>query len=113
MKATKFSNRRRSGLSLLEVLAAVTIMGILVMIAIPRFAGSGEQAKRTGCNTNQANIEVQVQLWFRNKGTWPLADLSDIMADGNYFPDGPISCPFDGSAYQFNSTTQRVDGHAH
>ena len=106
-------DQRRCGLTLIELLAVVTVMGILAMIAAPRFVGSSEQAKQAACNTNKANIEVQAQLWFRNKGTWPLGSMSNMMADGDYFPDGVITCPFDGSSYEFNATSQRVNAHTH
>lgn len=110
----KFSIRwKRRGLNLLEVLAVVTLVGILAVVAIPRFANSAIEAKRNACFTNKANIEVQAQLWFRNKADWPAADLGNIMADGTYFPDGAVTCPVDGSAYQFDRQTQRVTGHTH
>ncbi|MFT7642042.1 MAG: general secretion pathway protein G, partial [Pirellulaceae bacterium] len=78
-------NRRKYGFSLLEMLAAVTILGIVALIIIPRMSGSTDNAKISTCHVNKGNIEVQCQLWFRNKGVWPKSDLSDIGADGDYF----------------------------
>jgi len=98
---------------LLEIIGTVTVLGILAMIVIPRFAGSSLQAKRNGCFTNKGNIEIQAQLWYRNKGTWPDANLGNVTADTNYFPDGPVTCPVDNSAYAFDSATERVVGHTH
>jgi len=105
-------NRNR-GLSLLELLAVVTLMGIIAMVVVPRFGGTADDAKATGCSVNRNNIEVQAQLWFRNKGTWPQSNLNDLMGDPDYFPDGPVTCPVDGSAYSFDPLTQRVTGHNH
>lgn len=105
--------RRRPGLSLMEVLAVVTIMGIIALIAVPRLATSGDKPKANSCFTTKGMIEIQAELWFRNKGTVPNANLSNIMADTNYFPDGAVTCPVDGSAYQINTTTMRVNGHTH
>lgn len=113
LASQRIARKIARGLSLLEVIAAVTVIGILVMIALPRFGTSGVAAKRNGCFTNKANIELQSQLWFRNKAAWPDSDLDDIMADSGYFPDGEVTCPVDGSAYEFDSTTQRVRGHTH
>jgi type II secretory pathway pseudopilin PulG len=98
---------------LLEVLAVVTLMGILALIVIPRFSDHAGQAKGNACAVNKGNIEVQAQLWFRNTGNWPAADLSDIRTNRAYFPAGLPSCPMDGSAYGFDRTTQRVPGHQH
>lgn len=41
---------RRTGLSLLEVLAVVTLMGIIALIAIPRLANSGDKPKANSCS---------------------------------------------------------------
>ena len=115
MKQHRSQDRKRvaAGISFLEVIAVVAVMGILIMIAMPRLATSGFAAKRNGCFTNKGNVEVQSQLWYRNKGSWPDADLGNIMADTDYFPDGAVTCPVDGTAYQFDSATERVTGHTH
>lgn len=107
------ATQKRRGLSLIELLAAVTILGIVAAIIVPRFRGHREKAEPAACFVNQGNIEVQTQLWRRQKGRLPAADLSDIGGDGAYFPDGLPRCPVDGSAYQIDATTGRVVGHAH
>lgn len=100
-------------MSLIELLAVVTIMGILAMIVIPRFSTQSVNAKKQGCSVNKGNIEVQCQLWMRQKNSAPASDLSDIGANRTYFPEGRPTCPVDGSAYTINTTTLRVNGHAH
>ena len=103
----------RVGISMLEILAVVALMGIIAMIVLPRLAGKDTPAKINSCHVNKGNIEVQAQLWFRNKGVWPLASLGDIGADSTYFSEGLPSCPVDGSDYVFDAATQRVSGHQH
>ena len=106
-------HRCRRGISLLEILAVVTLVGIIAMIAAPRLAHSGDSAKANSCFATKGLIEVQAELWLRNKGTAPLADLSDMMAVPAYFPDGVITCPVDGTAYQLDTATMQVTGHTH
>ena len=101
------------GMSLIELLAVVTIMGILALLVVPRFATQSVNAKKQGCAVNKGNIEVQCQLWLRQKNAAPTSTLSDIGANRNYFPEGLPTCPVDGSAYTMNTTTLRVNGHAH
>lgn len=108
-----FPKDRRLGISLLEMLAVVTVMGILAVIVIPRFSVQAVNAKRQACFVNKNNIEVQCQLWFRQKGVAPTSTLSDIRANTAYFPEGVPTCPVDGSSYTISSTTQRVLGHTH
>lgn len=103
----------RAAFSLLEMLAVVTIMGILAVLIVPRFGRQAANAKKNACEVHKGNIEIQSQLWYRNKNRWPAANLSDIGADVKYFPDGLPICPVDGSAYTINTSTGRVVGHTH
>jgi general secretion pathway protein G len=115
MKRTLVSHRSHhpSGISVLELLAVITLIGILALIVIPRFSNQAVNAKRNSCLVNKNNIEVQCQLWLRQKNASPAADLSNIGANTTYFPEGLPRCPVDGSAYTINTTTQRVNGHSH
>jgi prepilin-type N-terminal cleavage/methylation domain-containing protein len=104
---------KRPGLSLLELLAAITILAILAAIILPRFGDHARTAKKRACAVNKGNIEVQSQLWYRTKGAWPATGLSDIGANQTFFPEGLPTCPVDGSTYQLDAITHRVSGHIH
>ncbi len=111
---TKCRHRvRRPAFSLLEVLAIVTILGILVGLIVPRFTGQAKSAQHNACAVNQGNIEIQCQLWYRNQGSWPAGNLANIGADRQYFPDGLPRCPVDGSSYTLDSNSGLVIGHNH
>lgn len=101
------------GLSMLEMLLVLVVVGITAAIVLPRISQNSAPAKKSACYTLKGHIEVQAQLWHRNKGDWPAADLSDIGAAPAYFPDGLPVCPVDGSAYTFDQASHRVAGHSH
>jgi prepilin-type N-terminal cleavage/methylation domain-containing protein len=103
----------RRAFSLIEVLAVIVIMGVMAVLIVPRFGGQTSNAKKNACAVQKGNIEVQAQLWYRNKGSWPAADLADIGADPQYFPDGLPSCPVDGSSYEFDGSRAQATGHSH
>ena len=102
-------NRKQAGFSLMELLAVVTILGIIAAIIVPRVAVSSDTAKQKVNNHNKATINAAVERWYIEKGTWPANNLSDIGADTNYFPEGLPSNPVNGTAYSLNATTHRVN----
>lgn len=103
------SRKKKSGFSLLELLAVVTILGIIAAIIVPRVTVSSDTAKQRVRDHHKATINAAVERWYVDKGSWPLDNLSNIGADVNYFPDGIPTNPVDGSAYSLNSTTHRVN----
>jgi general secretion pathway protein G len=103
--------QNRVAFSLMELLAVVTILGILAAIILPRVVNSSDTAKDKTCFHNRAEINITVESYFMNTGTWPANDLSDIGADPNYFPDGLPICPVSGQPYRLDPTTHRLIGH--
>lgn len=101
------------GVTLLELIVVTVILGIIACVVIPRLSGSSFDSKSSACYVNKRDVEVQTELWYRNKGSWPAQDLSDIGADRAYFPDGLRSCPLDGTGYVLDAVTHRVTGHEH
>jgi prepilin-type N-terminal cleavage/methylation domain-containing protein len=105
----KFKRRVRFGFSLMELLAVVTILGIIAAIIVPRVAVSSDTAKAKVNAHNKATINAAVERWYIEKGTWPADNMADIAADANYFPEGVPTNPVSGAAYSLNSTTHRVN----
>ena len=100
--------RTRKGFSLLELLAVVTILGVLAAVVIPRISTSKDTAQREVNNQNIAEINSAVERWYFEKGTWPSDDLSDIAKDSSYFPEGVPTNPVSNGAYKLDSTSHRV-----
>src|ERR1043165_3844842 len=96
-------DQNRSGFSLMELLAVVTILGIIAAIILPRVAVSSDTAKQKVMAHSKATINSAVERWYIEKGAWPANNLSDIGADQNYFPDGLPTNPVDGTAYTLNA----------
>jgi prepilin-type N-terminal cleavage/methylation domain-containing protein len=103
----------RSGFSLLEVLAVVTIIGIVALVVLGRITGTSADAKKNACYVHKGNIEVQVRRWHRTKDSWPALNLNDIGSDSAYFSYGLPTCPVDGTSYTMDAATHNVSGHDH
>ena len=102
-----------SGVTLLELIVVVVLLGIIGLVAIPRFSGNALDGKKNACYVNKRDIEIQAELWYRNRGSWPAADLSDVGADAGYFPDAVPTCPVNGTLYTLDSATHQVVNHDH
>lgn len=105
----QISKRKRTGFSLMELLAVVTILGIIAAIIVPRVTVSSDTAKQKVNAHNKATINAAVERWYIETGAWPANDLSDIGADPDYFPEGLPTNPVNGAAYTLNPTTHRVN----
>jgi general secretion pathway protein G len=101
-------NRRR-GFSLLELLAVVTILGVIAAIIVPRVTVSSSTAKTKVRDHHKATINAAVERYYIDTNSWPANDLSDIGANVNYFPSGIPTNPVDGTSYALNATTHRVN----
>ncbi len=98
--------KNRRGLTLIELLIVVIILGALAAIAIPRMSQSADTAKTRACLTNVETINTQVELYYAdNDGSWPT--LSTFLDDPNYFPETP-ECPSDGGEYNYYGSNHRV-----
>lgn len=99
----------KSGFSLLELLAVVTILGIIAAIIIPRVGVSSSNAKQKVREHHIATINSAVERYYIDTNNWPANNLADIAADPNYFPEGLPVDPITGGAYSLNATTHRVN----
>jgi general secretion pathway protein G len=102
-------NRKHFGFSLMELLAVVTILGVIAALIVPRVTISSDSAKQKVADHHKATINAAVERYYMEQGTWPATNLSDIGADVSYFPDGIPTNPVDGSAYTLDGTTHRVN----
>jgi general secretion pathway protein G len=102
-------SHRRRGFSLLELLAVVTILGVIAAIIVPRVTVSSATAKTKVRDHHKATINAAVERYYIDNNAWPSNDLSDIGANANYFPSGIPTNPVDGTTYSLNATTHRVN----
>ena len=111
-------NRLEGGFSLIEMLAVLTVLGVVAALVVPRVFVNKATTNKNACQTHCRHIEIQVQLWKRQHGAWPANDLSNMLPSSapsqyDYFPDGLPVCPVDGSPYTIDATTREVVGHQH
>ena len=99
--------------TLLEMMAIVVILGVVATMVVIRVGDATTNGNREACYSYKGDIEVQVQRWWRATGGPPDANLANIYADTDYFPEGGYTCPVDGTSYTIDTTTGEVVGHTH
>jgi general secretion pathway protein G len=103
----------KKGVTLVELLIVLLILGALAAIAIPRMTQSADIAKKNGCKTNIDIINSQIELYAaEHDGTYP-ANLGVITNSTVYFPDGPPVCPVTNTVYPTALVNNRVNASAH
>jgi general secretion pathway protein G len=103
-------NYHRAAFSLLELIAVVTIIGIIAAIILPKASAARNEAAEKACSHNRMLINSALERYAVTTGSDP-ANLSVLANDPNYFPEGIPVCPVSGHAYTMNTTTHRVDQH--
>ena len=108
----KSRRSKRLAYTLLELMAALAIIGVVATVGCPRATTGVAESKVAACATHRGNIELQTELWRHDTGAWPATNLSNIGSNLSYFPAGLPLCPVDGSSYSIDASG-RVIGHNH
>jgi prepilin-type N-terminal cleavage/methylation domain-containing protein len=102
--------RIRRGFTLLELLAVVTIMGIITAMAVSRISTQALDAKKKCCLQFRADLNSAIERFHFDHGAFP-TQLSDL--EGEYYPETIPNCPVDNSAYQIDAASNWVQAHNH
>jgi prepilin-type N-terminal cleavage/methylation domain-containing protein len=101
-------SKNRKGLTLIELLIVVIILGALAAIAIPRMSENSATAKQRACLANIATMNTQIEAYHSNSSTggWPV--FATFVADPCYFPDLAPVCPSAGVYTMSGTPNYRV-----
>lgn len=94
------------GFTLIELVVAVLIIGVLAGIAMPRLASAWDDAKESACKSNMKQIEAALELYYFENNKYPnaLSTNDEIQLKLKSLP----SCPESKQEYVY---TLKNDGY--
>jgi prepilin-type N-terminal cleavage/methylation domain-containing protein len=93
----KLKLSRNAGFTLVEIMIVVTIIGLLLVIAIPNFSKNRQLAQTNTCVSNLRVLDTVKQLWSMEtlKGNSEEPEFDDLVGASLYLKKKPI-CPAKG-----------------
>ena len=89
------NSRSRRGFTLIELLVVMTIIGVLLTIAVPRYFRTVERSKETVLRRDLSTIRDSIDRYYGDLGQYP--DALAALVDKHYIRNVPVD-PFTKSA---------------
>ena len=83
--------RARAGMTLVEILAVVVVLGLIAGILIVNFSGSFGRAKHELARTGIGQLAQRLELYRLDTGEWPSSDVGlKVLSQGHANPGDPF-----------------------
>lgn len=96
------------GFTLIELMVVVIILGILAAVAIPRFTGRTEQAKKNAAYADLKAISSALELYYFDEDAYPedngSGELPDVLVGEGYLQSIPKD-PWENE-YKYSRTAE-------
>jgi general secretion pathway protein G len=88
-------NRKRGGFTLIELLVVMSIIGVLLTIAVPRYFRTVQRSKETVLRHDLSVVRESIDKYYADVGQYP--DALPALVDKHYIRTVPVD-PFTKSA---------------
>ena len=100
----------QKGITLIEMMVALVIIGVLAILGSANFIRLQNGAKRAVCLEQQRGLRTAGQLWANEQGfATGLVNVGALIASG-YLGDGMAECPSSGTVDNDDYDLDFVDG---
>ena len=82
----------RRGFTLIELLVVLSILGVLIALAVPRFAGLASDRNLKVCQANLRTLDSSIAVYRIEEADWP-ADISDVQENNPSYIQAIPDCP--------------------
>ena len=85
----------KKGFTLIELLIVLSILGVLIALAVPRFAGLASDRKLQVCQGNLRTLDSAIAVYRIEEEIWPPTDIYDIADNEPAYIQAIPECPGD------------------
>ena len=103
----KYSWRKNSGFTLWELLLVIAIIGVITLIAVPRYLNTSEYVREEVNKANILKLEESARLYYLDVASFPKS-MEDLLEQPNHiegwrgpYLDERLDCPFGDINYVF------------
>ena len=85
-------NYSKKGFTLIELLIVLSILGVLIALAVPRFAGLASDKDLKVCQGNLRTLDSAIAVYRVEEGLWP-SDISTVQVNDPSYIQAIPDCP--------------------
>ncbi len=83
------------GFTLVEMLIAIVVLGILAAVVVPQFGNASNEAMAGNLTSQLRSLQNQIELYAaRNSGRYPITSMEpnwDLLRNGGYIKADPVN----------------------
>lgn len=95
------ARKRRNGMSLIELMAAIIIAGTIAAVSIQYLRPASETGKQRSCDLIRETLQSHARRFNERTGQVPSSNLSQLQSTEYYGPVLP-TCPITGDSYRLD-----------
>lgn len=100
--------RSEKGFTLLELMAVLSIIGVLILIAVPNCESVVSRSRTQVCEDNLAMLNHAAEVYHEVENAWPSGQQT--LMDAGYI-DHIMKCPVNNDYYIYENNRFVCSGH--
>jgi len=107
---TKFTKKKESGFTLIELMIVIAIIGILAAIAIPQFSAYRQRSYNSSANADLRNAATAQEAYYVDHMTYTTGETDLVGTYGLFTSKGVVFDIISANATQYSMTAYHTSG---